>query len=96
MSDYAIKSATFGRHEAKPHATNFGSVQGDDFAAFTGLEGKSVRCTSGYLWVTLESNRNDHILSVDKSLSIPDNGKVIIGGKGNYSIEARKRMPLAS
>ena len=96
MSDYAIKSTTFGRREAKPHATNFGSVQGDDFVTLTGMKGKSVRCTSGYLWVTRENDVMDHILRVDQSLIIPDAGKVIVGGKGNYSLEARKRMPLAS
>ena len=96
MSNYAIQLTTFGRHEAKNDTPNLGSVKGDKLATFTDLEGIAIRCTSGDLWVTLENDVMDHVIRAEQSFTIPANGKVIIGGKGCYSIEQRTRMPLAS
>ena len=96
MSGYAIQLTTFGRHEAKNVTPIFGRVKGDTFATFAGLEGMAVRCTSGSLWITLENDVMDHVVRLDQSLTIPVSGKVIIGGRGAYSLEPAKRMPLAS
>ena len=96
MSNYTIKLNTFGRHEAKNETPSLGTVMGDHFATFADLEGMAIRCTSGNLWVTLENDVMDHVIRTEQSFTIPANGKVIIGGKGCYSIEQRTRMPLAS
>jgi hypothetical protein len=96
MSGYAIKLTTFGQHEAKNTTPNLGTVKGDKFATFTDLAGKTVRCTTGSLWITLENDVMDHVLRVDQSFTIPVTGKVIVGGRGCYSIDPGTRMPLAS
>jgi hypothetical protein len=96
MSDYAIKLTTFGHHEAKNETPVFGSVKGDTFATFASLEGMAIRCTSGNLWITLENDVMDHVIRLDQSFTIPATGKVIIGGKGSYSLQPARRMPLAS
>lgn len=96
MSDFAIKLTTFGRHETQQNTPSLGTVKGDNFATFTDLEGMSVRCTTGNLWVTLQNDVMDHVLRSGQSLTIPVTGKVIVGGKGCYSIEPGKRLPLAS
>jgi hypothetical protein len=96
MNDFAIKLTTFGRHETKQNTPYLGTVKGDTFATFTDLEGMAVRCTSGSLWITLENDVMDHVIRVDQSFNIPVTGKVIVGGKGSYSIEQSKWMRLAS
>lgn len=87
MSDYAIKLTTFGRHEAKNDTPSLGRVKPTQLATFTDLEGMAIRCTSGNLWVTLENDVMDHVIRVDQSFAVPATGKVIIGGKGCYSVE---------
>ena len=74
----------------------FGQVQGDRFATCSDLEGTAVRCASGDLWVTIENDVADHVLHAGQSLTIPTQGKVIIGGRGRYQLEPGVRMPLAS
>ena len=96
MSGYAIKLTTFGQHEEKKSTPGFGSVKTDKLATFTGLEGQAIRCTSGYLWVTLQNDVMDHVLRLDQSFTVPATGKVIIGGKGAFAIEPAIRMPKAS
>lgn len=96
MNDFAMKLTTFGRHETKLDTPSYGTVKGDRFATFADLEGMTVRCTSGSLWVTLENDVMDHVVRADRSFTIPASGKVIIGGKGSYSLEPSTRMPLAS
>ena len=96
MSGYAIKLTTFGQHEEKKTVPSFGTVKTDKLASFTGMEGQAIRCTSGYLWVTLQDDVMDHVLRLDQSFTIPVTGKVVIGGKGCYAIEPATRMPLAS
>lgn len=96
MSDYAMKMPTFVRPETKNTNPIFGTVKGDKFATFSGLEGMAVRCTSGSLWITLENDVMDHVVRAGQDFAVPTTGKVIIGGKGSYSLEPAVRMPLAS
>jgi len=96
MTDYAMKLSTFVRPEQKNATPIYGTVRGDRFATFASLEGMTVRCTSGSLWVTLENDVMDHVVRTDRTFTIPAKGKVIIGGRGSYSLEPATRMPLAS
>jgi hypothetical protein len=50
------------------------------------LVGSRIRCLSGYLWVTVQGEGEDHILGPGQSLAIGTPGKVIIGGKGAYCL----------
>jgi len=46
--------------------------------AIAGAEGLSVRCESGLLWVTLESDPVDHWLEHGQCLTIRSQGRVVI------------------
>jgi hypothetical protein len=92
MTEYALKLMSLGRTEAKKTAPAFGDVRFDKVAAFTGLEGQSVLCTSGYLWLTVENEGIDHVVGPGQSFQVTSPGKVILGGKGRYTIEP---APLA-
>jgi hypothetical protein len=87
MTEYAIKLMTFGRTETKKSAPKFGAVKTDRVATFTGLEGQTVRCTAGYLWLTQENDVMDRVLRPGQALTVATNGTVIVGGKGAYSLE---------
>jgi len=50
------------------------------------LGGSSLRCTSGSLWVTIEGDPKDYVLTQDQSLAIPNLGKVILSGPGSYQV----------
>jgi hypothetical protein len=72
--------------ETNPMAGLSGSVTFSKTAAFAHLQGQAIHCDAGYLWVTIENDAEDHILFPGESLLIPTPGKVVIGGKGNYSL----------
>jgi len=50
------------------------------------LGGSQLRCTSGCLWVTLEGDPKDYILTQNQTLSIPNLGKVLLSGPGSYQV----------
>lgn len=72
--------------EARPMAGLPGSVSFSNTAAFAHLQGQAIRCDAGYLWVTLENDPEDHILFPGESLLVTTPGKVVIGGRGSYSL----------
>lgn len=96
MSDYAIKLTTFGHQEEKKTIPAFGTVKTNQLLTANDLEGKAVRCTNGYLWLTLQGDVMDHVLREGQLFAVPATGKVIIGGKGGFTIEPAVRMPMAS
>lgn len=66
-------------------------------AALTEHEGETLHCTSGHLWVTLEDEGIDHILVAGESLSIPNEGKIVVSGPGCFRFSgSRSTLPLAS
>jgi len=46
-------------------------------------KGRHLYCTSGRLWVTLEKEAGDHILEANQSLTIDENGRVVISALGS-------------
>jgi hypothetical protein len=72
--------------KARPMADLSGSVTFSRTAAFAHLQGQVIRCDAGYLWVTMENDSEDYILYPGDSVFIPTPGKVVIGGKGSYSL----------
>lgn len=95
MTEYAMKLMTFGRPEKKADPRT-GNVKFDSVAAFTNLQNETVRCTSGYLWLTLENDVMDRVLRPGQVFPVTSGGKVIIGGKGAYAIERSGSLPKAS
>lgn len=92
MTVHALKLMSFGRPEARQDTATFGEVSFQKVASFKGVEGRRVFCTSGYLWLTLENDRADHVVRAGESFQITAPGRLIIGGRGCYSLEP---APLA-
>jgi hypothetical protein len=74
------------RPSAKPMAGISGEVDSGRVAVFSRMQGQLIRCESGSLWVTVENDRIDHVLFPRQCLFIPSEGKVIIGGRGSYTV----------
>jgi len=70
--------------EANPMAGISGTVNFDKTAVFAHLNGQVILCTTGHLWVTIENDREDHVLFPGQRLLVSTPGKVIIGGRGGY------------
>jgi hypothetical protein len=74
------------RPTAKPMAGVGGAVDFGKVAVFSHMRGQLIRCESGSLWVTVEDDRTDHVLFPRQCLFIPTEGKVVIGGKGSFTV----------
>ena len=86
MTTQAIKQLTLGLFESKTPTRRSGTLRKGDFEVLNDLGGASLRCTGGYLWVTLENDGKDHVLTPNQSLAIPNLGKVLVSGNGTYRI----------
>jgi hypothetical protein len=71
---------------AKPLTGVSGQVDHHHVAVFAHMNGQLILCTSGQLWVTIENDRVDHVLAASQWLFVASAGRVVIGGKGCYSI----------
>jgi Protein of unknown function (DUF2917) len=74
------------RQTARPMAGVSGNVDHDRVAVFAHLQGQLILCSSGQLWVTIENDREDHVLAPGQCLFVPTAGKVVIGGIGCYTL----------
>lgn len=83
MTTQAIRLMTFGLF-AKPAGVRAGAVAEGSVDTLTGMGGRTLRCTSGNLWVTLEGDRQDYILNPNETVAIPTLGKVAITGTGSW------------
>jgi len=71
---------------ARPMAGVSGTVTNDRVAVFARMEGQLIRCLSGNLWVTIQDDREDHVLAPSEWLLVRTPGKVIISGRGTYEV----------
>jgi len=71
---------------ALPMAGVSGTVTHDRVAVFAHLEGQRIRCNGGSLWVTVENDREDHVLEPRQEFLVAAPGKVIISGRGGFEI----------
>ena len=86
MTTQTIKQLTLGLFESKTPTRRSGTLRKGDFEVFSDLGGASLSCTGGYLWVTLENDGKDHVLTPNQSLAIPNLGKVLVSGNGTYRV----------
>lgn len=87
MSEQVIKLMTLGLYGKKSaSARRTGSLGKDNLEIFKGIGGRTIRCTAGTLWLTLEGDTKDYILTQNQSLPIPGVGKVLVSGSGSYQI----------
>ncbi len=63
-----------------------GQVSPDRVASHTHMQGRSLRCLSGHLWVTFENDPMDHVVRAGEALPVPSAGRVVIGGRGRYAL----------
>jgi hypothetical protein len=75
-----------GAVQAQPAIRVSGDVDYGRIAVFAHLDGQRLTCTSGRLWLTIENDPNDYVLRPQERMVIPGSGKVVIGGRGSYSI----------
>ena len=51
----------------------------DEIMSFRrGLQGVTVRCESGTVWITVAGRTDDHILAAGEELTVKERGKVVI------------------
>jgi hypothetical protein len=86
MSEQTINLITFGLYGKKSATRRTGSLRKGHVEVFKGLGGKTVRCTSGSLWVTIEGDTKDYLLNQNETVAIPNLGKVLLSGSGSYQI----------
>jgi len=72
--------------KARPVVQVSGDVDFSRIAVFTHLSGQRITCTGGRLWVTQENVPGDFELGPGERLVAANDGKLIIGGEGSYSI----------
>jgi hypothetical protein len=53
-------------------------IDKDDVLALDLERERRLSCKNGLLWVTIQNDRNDYLLKVDKEMRIPGNRKVIV------------------
>jgi len=86
MTTQTIKLMTLGLYGKTSATRRSGNLGKGRIEVLKGLGGKQVRCTSGALWVTIEGDPKDYILTQNESLSIPNLGKVLLSGNGSYQV----------
>jgi len=84
MTTQAIKLMTLGLFNIKKSAHIAGALAGDDVTTLKGVGGRTLRCTSGSLWVTIEGDSKDYLLTPNQAVAIPNLGKVVVSGRGSY------------
>jgi hypothetical protein len=81
MTNSTTRSRAIGLPGSKWTSTG---VLGQDLISLDGFGGTVVRCTAGTLWLTIEGDIKDYILTPGKTVYIPDTGKVLLSGTGAY------------
>jgi hypothetical protein len=86
MTTDTLRQLTLGLTYLEPVPHPSGSVRRGRTQVLRNLGGSLLRCTSGSLWVTVEGDRQDHVLTQGDTLAIPNLGKVILSGAGSYQV----------
>jgi hypothetical protein len=87
MTTLIMKLTPFSLDALRGETRMAGSVDYGRTTSSKDLSGQELRCTQGHLWVTLEGDPNDYVLSPGDRMRIQARGRVIIGGKGDYRLE---------
>jgi hypothetical protein len=83
MTTKAIELMTLGLYNRKT-ARRSATLDKGDVEVLKGLGGQTLRCTAGTLWLTMEGDRKDYILTQNQAVAIPNLGKVVVTGSGSY------------
>lgn len=83
MTTQAIKLMTLGLFNANS-AHMAGALANDEVISLDRIGGRTLRCTSGRLWVTIEGDSKDYLLTPNQTVAIPTLGRVVVSGTGSY------------
>ncbi|MDR3672216.1 MAG: DUF2917 domain-containing protein [Holophaga sp.] len=86
MTTDTIKQTAFGIRGRKSAAQQSGLVGRNRTQVLKNIGGRQIRCTGGSLWVTIEGDPKDYVLTQNQSLAVPNLGKVILSGPGSYQV----------
>jgi len=86
MTTQAIKLMTLGLYGKSSATRRTGTLRKGATEVLKGLGGATLRCTSGMLWVTLQGDSRDYVLTQNQSVAVPNLGKVILSGSGSWKI----------
>jgi hypothetical protein len=86
MTTQAIRLMTLGLF-AKDAQGRAGAVADGSVDTLKGMGGRTLRCTSGNLWVTIEGDRKDYLLRSNETVALPTLGKVAITGTGSWNCQ---------
>jgi hypothetical protein len=86
LAAYGHRPEAALRPAARPMTGISGTVDHDRVAVFAHLEGQLILCHAGNLWVTIENDTQDHVLPAGQYFFVPTAGKVVISGRGGYTI----------
>lgn len=84
MTTQAIKLMTLGLFNIRKSEQITGALANDEVITVKGVAGRSLRCTSGRLHVTIEGDSKDYLLTPNQAVAIPNFGKVVVSGSGSY------------
>jgi hypothetical protein len=87
MSDCTIIANESARIAKGIEARKDTDLQPDEVVILLRARGKSVRCDSGYIWVTVENDKEDYVLARNDKFKIPRNGKVVVSGRGSFELD---------
>jgi len=80
MNTQAMKYANVMQINGAPTDAGSKRLELGQHDALTLAKGRTLTCTSGLLWVTLENDVIDHILAEHESLPIEGRSKVVLSG----------------
>jgi hypothetical protein len=81
MNTHTTRSKAIGLFGSRWTSTG---ILGKDLVVLEGFGGTVLRCTAGTLWLTLEGDPEDHILTPNQTVYIPDDCKALLSGTGAY------------
>lgn len=55
------------------------------YMALTGYQGCRVRCERGAIWMTVEGDNRDQVLTPGQTVTLPRGGKLVISGRGEHA-----------
>ncbi len=86
MSDYAIVAKGSARMPAILEAYEDTILKTGEIVIPARSRGSSIRCISGYVWVTVEGDADDYVLAPHEEFKIPRGGKVVVSGVGSFRL----------
>gem|GEM_PF-1723962 len=86
MTTQSIKLMTLGLYRKTSPARRTGTLRKGRVEALRGVGGATLRCTDGTLWVTVQGDTHDYVLTQGQTLAVPNPGKVLVSGTGSYQV----------